>query len=62
MAMAVLATVRGIPQLYYGSEIGMSGNKEKGDAAIRLDFPGGWKTDPNNAFQPESRSQTQRIF
>jgi glycosidase len=25
MAMAVLATVRGIPQLYYGSEIGMSG-------------------------------------
>jgi glycosidase len=50
MAMAVLATVRGIPQLYYGSEIGMSGNKEKGDAAIRLDFPGGWKTDPNNAF------------
>jgi glycosidase len=29
MAMAVLATVRGIPQLYYGSEIGMSGNKGK---------------------------------
>jgi glycosidase len=61
MAMAVLATVRGIPQLYYGSEIGMS-NKEKGDAAIRLDFPGGWKTDPNNAFQPESRSQTQKEY
>jgi glycosidase len=37
MAMAVLATVRGIPQLYYGSEIGMS-NKEKGDAAIDLIF------------------------
>jgi glycosidase len=38
MAMAVLATVRGIPQLYYGSEIGMSGNKEKGDAAFDLIF------------------------
>jgi hypothetical protein len=29
--------------MYYGSEIGMAGNKEKGDAAIRQDFPGGWK-------------------
>jgi glycosidase len=39
MAMALLATVRGIPQLYYGSEIGMNGNKDKGDADIRHDFP-----------------------
>jgi glycosidase len=62
MAMAVLATVRGIPQLYYGSEIGMSGNKEKGDAAIRLDFPGGWETDPSNAFHPEGRSQMQKEY
>jgi glycosidase len=38
MAMALLATVRGIPQ-YYGSEIGMNGNKDKGDADIRHDFP-----------------------
>jgi glycosidase len=30
MAMTVLATMRGIPQLYYGSEIGMAGNKDKG--------------------------------
>jgi glycosidase len=29
MAMTVLATMRGIPQLYYGSEIGMAGNKDK---------------------------------
>jgi glycosidase len=34
----LLATVRGIPQLYYG-EIGMNGNKDKGDADIRHDFP-----------------------
>jgi glycosidase len=45
MAMALLATVRGIPQLYYGSEIGMNGNKDKGDADIRHDFPGGWAAD-----------------
>jgi hypothetical protein len=30
--------------LYYGSEIGMSGDKDKGDADIRQDFPG-WETD-----------------
>jgi glycosidase len=38
MTMALIATVRGIPQLYYG-EIGMSGDKDKGDADIRQDFP-----------------------
>jgi len=29
MAMTLIATVRGIPQIYYGSEIGMSGDKTK---------------------------------
>jgi glycosidase len=57
MAMALLATVRGIPQLYYGSEIGMSGNK--GLMQYSLDFPGGWKTDPTTAFIPQGRSQLQ---
>jgi glycosidase len=50
-----------IPQLYYGSEIGMSGNKDKGDAAIRLDFPGG-KRILTTAFQPEGRSQIQKEY
>jgi hypothetical protein len=36
MTMALIATVRGIPQLYY---VGMSGDKDKGDADIRQDFP-----------------------
>ena len=63
MAMAVLATVRGIPQLYYGSEIGMAGNKDKGDADIRQDFPGGWEGDTNNAFSKEGRtSNAKRLF
>lgn len=62
MAMALLATVRGIPQLYYGSEIGMSGNKDKGDADIRHDFPGGWLGDENNAFVPEGRTQNQQDY
>lgn len=62
MAMALLATVRGIPQLYYGSEIGMAGDKGKGDAAIRLDFPGGWEGDTNNAFLKSERTAEQEKF
>ena len=62
MAMTLLATVRGIPQLYYGSEIGMDGDKGKGDGAIRRDFPGGWKGDTTNAFIKSGRSQEQQKF
>ncbi|WP_245891663.1 glycoside hydrolase family 13 protein [Flavobacterium faecale] len=62
MAMSILATVRGIPQLYYGSEVGMAGDKSKGDGAIRQDFPGGWQTDTNNAFTQTGRTQEQQLF
>lgn len=62
MAMALIATVRGIPQLYYGSEIGMNGDKGKGDAAIRKDFPGGWSGDENNAFIKSGRTTEQEEF
>lgn len=62
MAMALIATVRGIPQLYYGSEIAMAGNKNEGDGAIRLDFPGGWNGDSNNAFTQKGRTAEQQQF
>jgi glycosidase len=63
MAMALVATLRGIPQLYYGSEIGMAGDRNKGgDAAIRQDFPGGWKEDINNAFLKSSRTEEQEHY
>lgn len=62
MAMALLATVRGIPQLYYGSEIGMDGDKGKGDGDIRKDFPGGWVGDSNNAFTKAGRTEEQQKF
>ncbi len=63
LGMTLIATVRGIPQLYYGSEIGMSGNKDKsGDAAIRQDFPGGWNGDSNNAFTNAGRTAEQKQF
>ncbi|TDE45447.1 alpha-amlyase [Flavobacterium rhamnosiphilum] len=62
MAMTLIATVRGIPQTYYGSEIGMAGDKGKGDADIRQDFPGGWAGDTNNAFTKAGRTEEQNKF
>jgi glycosidase len=47
-AMIFVATMRGIPQYYYGTEILMSGSGDHG--IIRSDFPGGWKSDEVNAF------------
>jgi glycosidase len=62
MTMAILATTRGIPQLYYGSEIGMMGDKGKGDGDIRQDFPGGWQEDTQSAFKKEQRSKLQNQY
>lgn len=62
LVMTLMATVRGIPQLYYGSEIGMGGDKSQGDGGIRLDFPGGWKGDANNAFTKEGRTAKQAEY
>ena len=62
MAMTLIATVRGIPQLYYGSEIGMAGSKNVGDGDIRRDFPGGWNGDTNNAFAASGRTAEQQKF
>lgn len=59
LAMTLIATIRGIPQLYYGSEIGLSGDKNLGDGDIRKDFPGGWNNDTNNAFTKEGRTDLQ---
>jgi glycosidase len=49
MAYAWLYTCRGIPQLYYGSELLMKGISNP-DGWVRLDFPGGWTGDKKNAF------------
>lgn len=63
MAMTLISTIRGIPQMYYGSEIGMQGDKNKGgDADIRRDFPGGWKGDVQNAFDPGMQTLEQKEF
>ena len=63
LAMSLILTVRGIPQLYYGSEIGMAGDKNNGgDGEIRKDFPGGWAGDANNAFTKSGRTASQNEY
>lgn len=62
MAMTLIATVRGIPQIYYGSEIGMAGDKGKGDGDIRRDMPGGWAGDASTVFTAAGRDAKQKQF
>ena len=62
LALSLILTTRGIPQLYYGDEIGMTGDKSKGDGNIRKDFPGGWPNDSNNAFIKEGRTKKQQAY
>jgi len=60
LALALLLTMRGIPELYYGDEIGMSGS---GPADDPRDFPGGWQGDSKNAFTANGRMpEQQNVF
>ncbi|NBT15626.1 MAG: alpha-amylase [Chitinophagia bacterium] len=52
MGLGLLLTTRGIPQVYYGTEILMKNYKDPNDAAVRKDFPGGWSSDPVGKFDP----------
>ena len=58
-AIAFLATTRGIPEIYYGTEILMTGTKKEGDGVIRTDFPGGWEGDARNAFTSAGRTDKE---
>jgi neopullulanase len=55
LALSFILTTRGIPQLYYGDEILMTGGGP--DGLKRKDFPGGWSDDPINAFTHDGRVQ-----
>lgn len=57
LAMTFFLTTRGIPQLYYGTEILMKGRGDHG--IIREDFPGGWTEDTRNAFSASGRTDAE---
>ena len=60
LGMAYLATVRGTPQFYYGSEVLLRGPKERNDGQLRADMPGGWGGDTADAFSGKGLSAAQR--
>jgi neopullulanase len=57
MGIGLLLTERGIPQLYYGTEILMKNLKTPSDAMVREDFPGGFDGDPQNKFLATGRTE-----
>jgi len=56
--MAILLTMRGIPQMYYGDEILMAGYSNP-DGLVRSDFAGGWAEDKVNKFTAAGRTQKE---
>jgi len=58
IAIGFLLTTRGIPMLYYGTEILMK-NYKGPDEKVREDFYGGWSEDKTNKFLRENRSATE---
>lgn len=57
LAFGLTLTLRGIPEIYYGDEIGMPGG---GDPDNRRDFPGGWRGDKDDAFTQAGRTREQQ--
>lgn len=60
LAMAFIATTRGTPQFYYGSEALVRGPKQREDGLVRADMPGGWAGDATNAFTGKGLDAAQR--
>ncbi len=56
LGLTWLYTVRGVPQMYYGTEFLMKNFKNPSDAEVRKDFPGGFKGDTENKFTAEGRN------
>ena len=57
IALTILLTTRGIPKLFYGSEIGIIGDERHG--TIRSPFPGGFEGDIRNAFDSSGRTERE---
>ena len=61
MAIGWLLTARGIPQMYYGTEVVMKGHTNP-DGWVRLDFPGGWAGDEKSAFDRTTLDEPEYII
>lgn len=61
-AMTLLLTLRGIPQIYYGTEILMKNYTDPHDGYVREDFPGGWPGDTINKFDVNNLNEKEKDF
>ncbi len=59
MALTLVATIRGIPSIYTGTELLESAYEHDGHGIMRKDFPGGWEEDKDNYFTREGRTDEQ---
>ncbi len=60
ITMALLATMRGIPQIFSGDEMMFTScDLSQGHGGLRVDFPGGWEDDEVNLFNPSERNEQQ---
>ncbi|WP_420455956.1 glycoside hydrolase family 13 protein [Rubrivirga sp.] len=61
LGLALQLTTRGIPQIYYGTEVALpNGPQTGGDGYKRLDMPGGWPGDPRSVFDADDRTATEQ--
>jgi len=60
MGIAFILTMRGIPQIYYGTEVLMANPGTDSHGIIRSDFPGGWKGDKTSAFDGTGLTEQQK--
>ncbi|RKD85135.1 glycoside hydrolase family 13 protein [Mangrovibacterium diazotrophicum] len=60
LGVAYFLTTRGIPQIYYGTEVLMSNKGTEDHGVIRSDYPGGWDGDAVNAFTGEGLTDAQK--
>jgi len=60
-AITLMATLRGMPQVYVGTELLFrTADQRGGDPAQRIDFPGGWPGDERNLFTEADRTPDER--
>jgi len=58
-AIGLLLTLRGIPSMYYGTELGFKGNAQP-DGNVRQDLSGGWEEDRTNKFTDQGRTTQEK--
>ena len=62
LGITYILTTRGIPQIFYGSEILMTHTESNSHGDIRKDFPGGWEGDRVNGFTGENLTEDEKAM